>query len=117
MNAPPVPSAVDSHTVSIQSKMVEVAKRHSADHPNIEYRVADFMELAELMCGDALERRESCGGHFREEYQTADGEALRDDENFSHVAAWEHCGVDEAPKLHREPLEFEHVTPSQRSYK
>nr|WP_173167327.1 fumarate reductase/succinate dehydrogenase flavoprotein subunit [Phytohabitans suffuscus] len=78
-------------------------------------RVADFLELAELMCVDALHRTESCGGHFRAESQTPDGEALRDDECFSYVAAWEWTGG--APVLHREPLEFEHVTPSQRSYK
>jgi succinate dehydrogenase / fumarate reductase flavoprotein subunit len=77
-------------------------------------RVADFLELAELMCLDALHRTESCGGHFRTESQTEDGEALRDDENFSYVAAWEHASP---PVLHREELRFDHVTPSQRSYK
>jgi succinate dehydrogenase / fumarate reductase flavoprotein subunit len=80
-------------------------------------RVADFFELAELMCLDALDRNESCGGHFREEYQTPDGEALRDDEHFSYVAAWEYAGADQAPKLNKEPLAFEYVHPSQRSYK
>jgi succinate dehydrogenase / fumarate reductase flavoprotein subunit len=80
-------------------------------------RIADFFELAELMCHDALERRESCGGHFREEFQTVDGEALRDDGEFSHVAAWEFNGVGERPKLHKEPLVFEFVKPTQRSYK
>jgi len=80
-------------------------------------RVADFFELAELMCTDALSRNESCGAHFREEYQTPDGEALRDDENFSFVAAWEYTGECQAPKLHQELLAFEHVHPSQRSYK
>jgi len=80
-------------------------------------RVADFFELAELMCLDALERNESCGGHFREEFQTPDGEALRDDANYSYVAAWEFKGVGEQPVLHREPLEFEYVHPTQRSYK
>ena len=79
-------------------------------------RVADFFELAELMCRDALERTESCGGHFRVESQTPEGEALRDDENFSHVSAWEYRGDDE-PVEHREPLEFEYVKPTQRSYK
>jgi len=78
-------------------------------------RVADFFELAELMCIDALHREESCGGHFREEHQTPDGEALRDDEHFSYVAAWEY--TDPAPVLHKEPLTFEYVHPSQRSYK
>jgi succinate dehydrogenase / fumarate reductase flavoprotein subunit len=80
-------------------------------------RVADFMELGELMCLDALERRESCGGHFREEYQTPDGEALRDDEHFAHVAAWEYTGEDSAPRRHVEPLAFEYVPLAQRSYK
>jgi succinate dehydrogenase / fumarate reductase, flavoprotein subunit len=79
-------------------------------------RVADFLELGELICTDALNRTESCGGHFREESQTADGEALRDDEHFSHVSAWEYTGVGNEPALHKEPLEFEYVHPSQRSY-
>ena len=68
------------------------------------------------MCRDALNREESCGGHFREEHQTAEGEALRDDENFTYVAAWE-CTGDDEPDRHKEPLEFENVTPTQRSYK
>jgi succinate dehydrogenase / fumarate reductase flavoprotein subunit len=80
-------------------------------------RVADFLEFGELMCLDALQRKESCGGHFREEFQTADGEALRDDKNFSYVAAWEYAGDDRAPILNKEPLEFEYVHPTQRSYK
>jgi succinate dehydrogenase / fumarate reductase, flavoprotein subunit len=80
-------------------------------------RVADFLELGELMCLDALHREESCGGHFREEYQTEDGEALRNDELFAYVAAWEYCGPDQQPKLHREPLGFESVHLAQRSYK
>jgi succinate dehydrogenase / fumarate reductase flavoprotein subunit len=80
-------------------------------------RVADFFELAELMCRDALERDESCGGHFREEHQTPEGEALRDDERFCHVAAWEYQGPDRAPVRHVEPLAFEYVKPTQRSYK
>ena len=80
-------------------------------------RVADFLELAELMCRDALEREESCGGHFREEHQTEEGEARRDDAGFTHVAAWEFTGADKPPVLHKEALEFEHVKPSQRSYK
>jgi succinate dehydrogenase / fumarate reductase flavoprotein subunit len=80
-------------------------------------RVADFFELAELMCLDALQRKESCGGHFREEYQTPDGEALRDDAHFSHVAAWEYQGEGKSPVLNKEPLTFEYVKPSQRSYK
>jgi succinate dehydrogenase / fumarate reductase flavoprotein subunit len=79
-------------------------------------RVADFFELANLMCHDALHREESCGGHFREEHQAADGEARRDDERFAYVAAWEHRASG-APLMHREPLQFEYVQPSQRSYK
>ena len=80
-------------------------------------RVADFIELGELMIRDALSRNESCGAHFREEYQTAEGEALRDDENFNFVSAWESQGDSSEPKLHKEKLEFETVTPTQRSYK
>jgi len=80
-------------------------------------RVADFLEFAELMCLDALERRESCGGHFREEFQTEDGEAKRDDENFCHVAAWEYRGPNERPERHIEPLRFEFVQLTTRSYK
>ena len=81
------------------------------------WRVADYMELAELMCVDALHREESAGGHFREESQTPDGEALRDDERFAYVAAWEYAGAGKAPILHKEPLHFEHVALAQRSYK
>ncbi|MGB2675475.1 MAG: fumarate reductase/succinate dehydrogenase flavoprotein subunit [Candidatus Acidiferrum sp.] len=80
-------------------------------------RVADFFELAELMCLDALDRKESCGGHFREEYQTPEGEALRDDANYSYVAAWGYQGEARAPALTKEPLTFNYVKPSQRSYK
>jgi succinate dehydrogenase / fumarate reductase flavoprotein subunit len=80
-------------------------------------RVADYFELAELMCIDARHRNESCGGHFREEYQTPDGEALRNDADYSYVAAWEFRGTGNPPELHKEPLEFEYVHPSQRSYK
>jgi len=80
-------------------------------------RVADFFELAELMCIDGLQRNESCGAHFREEYQTADGEAQRKDAEFSYVSAWKYKGSDHEPELHKEPLEFEYVHPSQRSYK
>ena len=80
-------------------------------------RVADYFELAELMCLDALHRRESCGGHFREESQTPDGEALRDDEHFAYVAAWEYTGDLAAPRLTKEALEFEYVHLAQRSYK
>ena len=80
-------------------------------------RVADFFELGELMCMDALHRNESCGGHFREEYQTPDGEALRDDANYSYVAAWQFHGVGRPASLNKEPLVFNYVKPSQRSYK
>ena len=80
-------------------------------------RVADFIELGELMIRDALSRNESCGAHFREEFQTSEGEALRDDENFNFVSAWESQGDSNEPKLHKEKLEFETVTPTQRSYK
>jgi succinate dehydrogenase / fumarate reductase, flavoprotein subunit len=80
-------------------------------------RVGDFFELAELMCIDARERNESCGGHFREEYQTSDGEAQRDDANYSYVAAWGYRGYGNKPDLVKEPLEFNYVHPSQRSYK
>jgi succinate dehydrogenase / fumarate reductase flavoprotein subunit len=80
-------------------------------------RVADFIELAELMCIDALHRNESCGGHFRAESQTPEGEALRDDENFAYVAAWEWTPEGEPPVLHREALEYEYVHLAQRSYK
>jgi succinate dehydrogenase / fumarate reductase flavoprotein subunit len=80
-------------------------------------RVADFLELAELMCLDALQRAESCGGHFRLESQTSEGEAKRDDANFCHVAAWEYTGPGQAPALHKEPLTFEHIHLAQRSYK
>jgi succinate dehydrogenase / fumarate reductase flavoprotein subunit len=80
-------------------------------------RVADFFELAELMCRDALERAESCGAHFREEYQTEEGEAQRNDADCSHAAVWEYAGEGSAPRRHVEPLSFENVRPSQRSYK
>jgi len=80
-------------------------------------RVADFFELGELMCRDALERRESCGDHFREEWQTPEGEAMRDDEKFAHAAAWEYQGEGRKAIRHIEPLTFEYVHPSQRSYK
>lgn len=88
-------------------------------NPELEkaLRVADFMELGELMVRDALHRNESCGGHFREEWQTPEGEARRDDENFTYVAAWEFKGVDQTPELHKEELEYENVKLTQRSYK
>jgi succinate dehydrogenase / fumarate reductase flavoprotein subunit len=93
----------------------------NANDLNIELekagRVADFLELGELMAYDALHREESCGGHFREEYQTEEGEAKRNDEQFSYVAAWEFTGVGKTPVLNKEPLTFEYVKPTQRSYK
>jgi succinate dehydrogenase / fumarate reductase flavoprotein subunit len=86
---------------------------------NLEYagRVADYLEFAELLTRDALHRSESCGGHFREESQTPDGEALRDDEHFSYVTAWEYAGQGKEPVMHKEELVFEYVKPTQRSYK
>ncbi len=80
-------------------------------------RVADFLEFAEVLCYDALDREESCGAHFRDEYQTSDGEAKRNDEEFSYVAAWEYVGVGEKPILHKEPLEFKNAKLATRSYK
>ena len=80
-------------------------------------RVADFLEFAEVMATDALHRKESCGGHFRTEFQTDDGEAMRDDENFCYAAAWEYKGEGKAPELHKEPLKFENVKLAVRSYK
>ena len=87
-------------------------------NPELEkaMRVADFMELGELMCRDALTREESCGGHFREEFQTEDNEALRNDESFCHVQAWED-NENGAPTKHTEELKFENVKLTQRSYK
>ncbi len=86
---------------------------------NLEYagRVADYLEFAEVLALDALDRTESCGGHFREESQTPDGEALRDDDHFSYVSAWAFQGIGKLPTLHKEPLTFEYVKPTQRSYK
>ena len=80
-------------------------------------RLADFLEMGELMAMDALNRKESCGGHFREEMQTEDGETKRDDENFMYVSAWEYKGENAAPELHKEPLNYEFVKPSTRNYK
>jgi succinate dehydrogenase / fumarate reductase flavoprotein subunit len=99
-------------TVSVPSSGAEMSQV-------LEYagRVADYLELGELIALDALERRESCGGHFREEYQTPDNEALRDDEHFAHAAAWEYAGDGALPIRNVEPLTFEFVKPSQRSYK
>ena len=80
-------------------------------------RVADYLEVGELMCYDALTREESCGAHFREEHQTADGEAVRNDQDFAFTSAWEWAGAGKEPIWHKEPLRFDFVTPSVRSYK
>lgn len=98
---------------------VKVTGELNQFNPELEKaeRVADFMELGELMCLDALERKESCGGHFREEYQTEEGEALRDDENFAFVSSWEYTGTPAEAQLHKEDLIFENVELKQRSYK
>ncbi len=98
---------------------VKVLGKGEALNQNLEHagRVADFLEFGELLARDALERQESCGGHFREEHQTAENEAMRDDENFCHVAAWEYQGTDSPATRHTEPLTFETVKLTQRSYK
>ena len=98
---------------------VNVSGESGGLNQSLEYagRVADFIEFAELLCTDALNRNESCGGHFRTEYQTPDGEAQRNDEDYSHVAAWEYKGPNQAPELHKEALVYEEVHMSTRSYK
>jgi succinate dehydrogenase / fumarate reductase flavoprotein subunit len=98
-------------------KDVRVTGEANEFNPELEKagRVADFLELGELMCIDALNRNESCGGHFREEYQTKDGEALRDDDNFAYVAAWENKG-NNTWELHKEELKFENIKLAQRNY-
>ncbi|MBX3442232.1 MAG: fumarate reductase/succinate dehydrogenase flavoprotein subunit [Planctomyces sp.] len=100
-------------------KTVHVPGEGAAFNQNLEHagRVADFLEFGELLARDALHRNESCGGHFREEYQTPDGETKRDDDNFCYVGAWEHAGDGAEPNLHKEPLTFEHASLVQRSYK
>ena len=100
-------------------KNVKVLGVNEELNQNLEYagRVADFLEFAELLCTDALHRNESCGGHFRSEYQTEDGEAKRDDDNFAYVAAWEYLGQGKPPVLNKEPLVYEEVHMSTRSYK
>ena len=100
-------------------KNLSVTGENGEFNQNLEYagRVADFMEFAELLCLDALERRESCGGHFREEFQYEDGEAKRDDDNFAHVSAWEYQGPGKAPLMHKEPLVYEEIKMTKRSYK
>jgi succinate dehydrogenase / fumarate reductase flavoprotein subunit len=100
-------------------KNVNVLGDGEALNPALERagRVADFIEFAELLCTDALHRQESCGGHFREEYQTEDGEAKRNDDKFAYVAAWEFKGVGVAPVLNKEPLVYENVHLAVRNYK
>jgi succinate dehydrogenase / fumarate reductase flavoprotein subunit len=100
-------------------KDVRVLGEHESLNQSLEKagRVADFLEMGQLLCIDALHREESCGGHFRVEHQTEDGEALRNDEEFAYVAAWEFTGILEAPTLHKEELEFDYVHLAQRSYK
>jgi len=100
-------------------KNVKVSGQDEEFNQNLEHagRVADFLEFGELLCLDALERRESCGGHFRTEFQTEDGEAKRDDEHFAYVAAWEYAGLGKPPILNKEPLVFEELHMSTRSYK
>jgi succinate dehydrogenase / fumarate reductase flavoprotein subunit len=100
-------------------KNVNVSGANGELNQNLEYagRVADFMEFGELLCLDALERKESCGGHFRTEFQMPDGEAKRDDDNFAYVAAWEYQGPGKTPVVHKEPLVYEEVHMSTRSYK
>ncbi len=100
-------------------KNVKVPGSTKGMNPELEKaaRVADFIELGELMCIDALDRNESCGGHFREEYQTEEGEALRDDEKYMYVAAWEFTGNPSEPKLNKEDLVYENIKVSARSYK
>jgi succinate dehydrogenase / fumarate reductase flavoprotein subunit len=100
-------------------KNVNVTGGNGEFNQDLEYagRVADFLEFGELLCQDALHRRESCGGHFRTEFQTAEGEAQRDDQNFAYVGAWQYQGSDKSPVLHKEPLVYEEVHMSTRSYK
>jgi len=100
-------------------KNVNVSGSAAELNQNLEHagRVADFLEFGELLCLDALQRNESCGGHFRSEYQTEDGEAKRDDEHYAYVAAWEYAGEGKAPILNKEPLVYEEVHMSTRSYK
>jgi succinate dehydrogenase / fumarate reductase, flavoprotein subunit len=100
-------------------KDVKITGEFEEVNPELEKagRVADFLELGELMAIDALNREESCGGHFREEYQTPEGEALRNDDDFMYVAAWEYNGDSKEPILNKEPLEYESIEVKQRNYK
>ena len=112
-------SAIDQVRALREQFWRDVRVLGNGDEPNQALekagRVADFFELAELMCIDALQREESCGGHFRVEHQTPEGEAKRNDDEFLYISAWEYTG--EAPKLHKEPLEYEEVKLATRSYK
>ena len=98
---------------------VKVPGKSDTINPELEkaWRVSDFIELGEVMIRDASDRKESCGAHFREEHQTEDGEAMRNDEDYNYVSSWEYAGEDAPPTLHKEILDFETVTPTQRSYK
>lgn len=100
-------------------KNVKIPGKNEMVNPELEkaLRVADFIEMGELMAHDALRRNESCGGHFREEFQTPEGEALRDDTNFTFVSAWEYKGEAAEPEMHKEPLVFEFIEVKQRNYK
>ena len=100
-------------------KDVRVTGSATEFNPELEkaLRVADFLELGELMAKDALNREESCGGHFRTEYQTEDGEARRQDDKFMYVAAWEYKGEGQEPELHKEALNYEEIKVAQRNYK
>jgi succinate dehydrogenase / fumarate reductase flavoprotein subunit len=100
-------------------KDVRIAGNGEEFNKNLEMagRVSDYFEVGDLIARDAMQRKESCGGHFREEYQTPEGEAMRDDQNFMFVAAWEYAGPGKEPVMHKEPLKFENVKPSERSYK
>ena len=120
-NATGLQKAVDEIRALRQQYDSEVLVSGSGEefNKNLEFagRVQDFFELGELMARDALHRNESCGGHFREEYRTPEGEAQRDDQNFQYVAAWEWQGEGKEPALNKEPLAFDYVKPAQRSYK
>jgi succinate dehydrogenase / fumarate reductase flavoprotein subunit len=100
-------------------KDVKISGELNEINPELEKagRVADFLELGELMARDALNRNESCGGHFREEYQTPEGEALRNDEDFMYASAWEYTGENAEPKLNKEILDYEFIEVKQRNYK
>jgi len=120
-NAKGLTDAIDEIAALREEFYKEVIVPGTADSFNPELakagRVADFLELGELFAKDALHRQESCGGHFREEYQTEDGEAQRDDENFAYVAAWEYKGKPSDAVLHKEPLIYENIKLATRSYK